>query len=151
MAMIVYGTHVFTKHMGYYGKKEECPVCRKIYSKGYVRNMVWAHLEYIPLFPVKWNYFKMCPICGRGVEMKAKQAKAEMEGAENTNQKFEVYAKHILAKKPKKLMAADTSYEVWIKDLITGEETCIVSETCKDVVKDIKKERGLKKIEIKDV
>lgn len=31
---------------------------------------------------------------------------------------------------------------VWIKDLITGEETCIVSETCKDVVKNIKKERG---------
>lgn len=53
MAIIVYGTHVFTKLTGYYGQREECPVCHRIYQKGYVRNTVWAHLEYIPLFPVK--------------------------------------------------------------------------------------------------
>lgn len=151
MGMIIYGTHVFSKHEGYFGPKEECPVCHKIYAKSYVRYTSWFHISYIPLFPVKKSYFKMCPICGNGMELKNKEAKREMEQGSDPSQNFEVYAKHILAKKPKGLMATDTSYEVWVKDLVNGEETCIVSDTCKDVVKDIKKERGLKKLEIRDV
>ncbi len=81
MAVIVYGTHVFTKLAGYFGPREECPFCHRVYQKGYVKNSVWAHLEYIPLFPVKKTYFKMCPVCGRGLELKSKEAKAEMAGS----------------------------------------------------------------------
>ncbi len=152
MAVIVYGTHVFTKLTGYFGQREECPFCHRVYKKGYVRNSVWAHLEYIPLFPVKKTYFKMCPVCGRGVELKNKEAKAEMISAgEGERQEFEAYARHILAKKPKGIMSTDSSYEFWIKDMVSGEEILVASDITKDTVKRIKKSRGYKKVPIIDV
>lgn len=149
MGIIMYGTRVFTKHEGYFGEKEECPVCHKIYQKGYVKNSVWAHLNYVPLFPIKKTYFKMCPICGHGIELKSKEAKDEMLNINDlSDQNLEVYAKHILAKKPKGIMSVDTSYELWVKDILTGEEMCIATELSKDIIKRVKKERGLKKIQI---
>lgn len=152
MAVIVYGTHVFTKLTGYFGQREECPFCHRIYQKGYVKNTVWAHLQYIPLFPVKKIYFKMCPVCGRGLELKNKEAKAEMaNGNGGYRQEFTAYAKHILAKKPKGFMATDASYEFWVKDMSTGEEILVASEITKDMVKQIKKSRGYKKLSIIDV
>lgn len=152
MGFIMYGTRVSTKFEGYYGNREECTVCHKIYQKAYVKNTVWAHLNYIPLFPVKKYYFKMCPICGRGVELKSRVAKEEIASDNNTSsQNLKVYAKHIIANKPKGFLEVDTSYQVWVKDLSTGEDICIVTDLSKDVVKDIKKERGLKKIDIIDV
>ncbi|MDE7283415.1 MAG: zinc ribbon domain-containing protein [Lachnospiraceae bacterium] len=149
MAVIVYGTHVFTKLAGYFGPREECPVCHRVYKKGYVRITRWAHLEYIPLFPYKKTYFKMCPVCGMGVELKNKEAKAEMAVADDGyRQDFEAYAKHVLAKKPTGLLATDNSYEFWIKDLMTGEEIRVESDITKDQVKRIKKNRGYKKVPI---
>ena len=149
MAVIVYGTHVFTKLAGYFGPREECPVCHRVYKKGYVRITRWAHLEYIPLFPYKKTYFKMCPVCGMGVEFKNKEAKAEMAVADDGyRQDFEAYAKHVLAKKPTGLLATDNSYEFWIKDLMTGEEIRVESDITKDQVKRIKKNRGYKKVPI---
>lgn len=149
MAVIVYGTHIFTKLAGYYGQREECPICHRVYKKGYVRNTTWAHLEYIPLFPIKKTYYKMCPACGRGIELKNKEAKAEMQNANDTSrQEFEAYAKHILAKKPTGIMSVDTSYEFWIKDLVSGEEFLLDTDLTKDQVKNIKKNMGFKKVPI---
>lgn len=148
MATIVYGTHVFTKFKGYYGAKEECPNCNRIYAKGYVRVMVWAHLEYIPLFPIKINYFKQCPICGKGKSLKLSQAKSEMENSARTDQNFEVYAKHFQTDQKKGLFSSDSNYEVWVKDLVSGEDTCVLANVCKATVKEQKKNRGLKKLEI---
>ena len=68
-----------------------------------------------------------------------------------SNQAFEVYAKHILAKKPKGAFAVDNSYELWVKDLVTGEDICIAVDITKDMVKNVKKNRGLKKLEIRDI
>lgn len=152
MGIIVYGTRFFTKLEGYYGVKEECPYCHKVYKKAYVRCTKWAHLSYIPIFPIKRAYLKMCPICAYGVELKNKEGKAEIANSNDTNdQKFEAYVKHILIKKPKGIMAIDRSYEFWIKDLITGEEICVASDLSKDDVKNMKKDRGLKNIQIIDV
>ena len=67
------------------------------------------------------------------------------------NQKIEIYAKHILAKKPKKFLDPDMSYEIYAKDLVSGEETLIATNVSKDVVKMLKKDRGLKKVQIFDV
>lgn len=152
MSMIIYGTRVFTKNVGYYGNQEECQFCHKIYKKGYVKNTVWVHLEYLPLFPVKTVYFKMCPVCGNGFELDKKTAKQEMQDRQDTTgQNLEVYAKHILADKPKGIMSVDTSYELWVKDVMTGEDICLATGLTKDNVKDTKKARGLKKIPIQDV
>lgn len=151
MPAIVYGTHVFTKFKGYYGRREECPICHKIYSKGYVHYMTWAHLEFIPLFPIKNRYIKMCPICGNGIELKSKPAKAEMNNLESVTQNFDVYAKRINVPNPQTGMGTITIYEVWVRDLSNGEETCIASDPNKKIVKNIKKARGLKKIQIYNV
>lgn len=152
MATIVYGTRVFTKLTGYFGPREECPFCHRVYKKGYVKNTVWAHLEYIPLFPVKKTYFKMCPACGRGTTLKSKEAKAEMINAnDGYRQEFEAFAKHVLANKPSKLMSTDTSYEFWVRDLVSGEEFLVESELTKKQVKQWKKSRGDKKVPIINV
>lgn len=150
--MIIYGTRVFTKHEGFYGQREECPNCHRIYKKAYVKNSVWGHLDYIPLIPIKKYYFKMCPICGMGTELKSKQAKMEMQTTyDMTNPNLQIYAIHILAQKPKGIMATDNSYQVWVRDLTTNENICIASNTTKDMVKQIKKERGLKNLPITDM
>ena len=152
MGMIIYGTRVFTKHQGFFGQREECPNCNRIYKKAYVKNTVWAHLDYIPIFPVKKTYFKMCPICGVGMELKSKQAKLEMQNTyDMADPNLQVYAVHILAQKPQGIMATDNSYQVWVRDLNTNENVCIASNTTKDMVKQIKKERGLKNLPITDM
>ena len=152
MGMIMYGTKVFTKYKGYFGEREECPCCHKTYKKSYVKYTTWFHLNEIPLFPFKSTYYKMCPICGDSIEIKGKQAKAEMvvTGQPET-QNLEAYAKHILANKPKGFLALDTSYEFWVKDITTGEEICVATGLSKDVVKNMKKERGLKNFNFFDV
>lgn len=151
MAMVVYGTRVFTKFAGYFGEKEECQNCHKTYKKRYVKNTTWAHLDYIPLFPVKKTYSVMCPICGEGIELKSKEAKEDMRNPDNTdNPEIELFAKHILEKKPKGIMATDYSYELWARDVATGEEFCIATDITKDVIKNVKKTRAYKKIAIID-
>ena len=152
MGMIIYGTRYFTKLAGYYGEKEECSNCHKTYKKAYVKYTKWAHLNYLPIFPMKTTYFKMCPICARGVELKNKEGKAEIQNSNDTNeQRLEYYAKHILINKPKNIFDADISYEFWVKDLDTGEEICVASSLSKDSVKDMKKDRGISKLRIEDV
>ncbi|MCR5146494.1 MAG: zinc ribbon domain-containing protein [Clostridia bacterium] len=145
MGMIMYGTKVFTKFKGYYGEKVECPCCRKTYKKSYVKYTTWFHINAVPLFPVNFTYYKMCPICGDAEKVKVKQAKAEMvQTGELEGQQLEAYAKHILANKPKGFLAVDNSYEFWVKDLLTGEEICVATNLTKNQIKDMKKERGLK-------
>ncbi|MBQ1411338.1 MAG: hypothetical protein IIY94_08700 [Oscillospiraceae bacterium] len=150
--MYVYGTKVFTKCIGSYGQEESCPACGKRYKQSFVRCSKWAHLDYIPIFPMKKTYEKICPICGHGVTLTNKEAKAEMAASQkDESQHIEIYAKHILAKKPKKLMEADQSYEIWARDLNTNEETRLAFDVSKEIVKETKKARGLKKINIIDV
>ena len=152
MGMIMYGTKVLTSFKGYFGEKEECSCCHKAYQKAYVKYKTWFHINEIPLFPVKFRYYKMCPICANAEELKVKQAKAEMAATGNTeSQQLKSYAKHILANKPKGFMAVDTSYEFWVKDLKTGEEICVATNLTKYQIKDMKKERGLKDFKIYDV
>lgn len=149
--IIIYGTKVFTKHMGYFGEKVRCESCQNEYPNAYVKFSTWVHLCYIPLFPVKKIYYKMCPICSSGVELKSKTAKAEMKSLPKADLQLEIYAKHILANKPKKIFATDTSYELWVKDLATGEDICVSTGITKEHIKRAKKARGLKKLEIKQI
>ena len=152
MGMIVYGTKTFTKFVGYFGEKETCNNCQKTYKKRYVKNTVWAHLDYIPLFPVKKTYSVMCPICGDGISLKSKEAKEDMKNADLSDcPNIELFAKHILEKKPKGILSTDNSYELWTKDLDSGEEICIATDITKDVIKNVKKTRGYKKVNIIDV
>ncbi len=149
--IIIYGTKVFTKNMGYYGDKVQCESCGKEYPYSFVKISRWFHICYVPLFPVKKTYYKMCPVCSAGVEMKSKAAKAEMKSLQKTDCQLQIYAKHVLANKPQKLLATDTSYELWAKDLATGEDFCVTTGITKGKIKEIKKARGLKAIPIVEV
>lgn len=120
--MVLYGTRVFTKFEGYFGERKECEVCHRTYRSAFVRNKVWAHLNYIPLFPVRKTYFKMCPICGNGIELKAKEAKAEMASGSINDQNIQIYAKHFNA-----------------------------NNITKDFIKNLRKERGIKTIPIREI
>lgn len=152
MGLILYGTRCFTKFEGYYGEKEECPHCHKIYKSAYVKNNKWFHIDYLPIIPIKKTYFKMCPICSYGTELNSKEGKKEMlNSTDSSQQKLETYVKHVLIKKPTGMMSVDTSYELWVKDLITGEEICVASDLTKSTIKEMKKVRGLKEIKIIDV
>ena len=150
MGMIYYGTKTFSKLAGYFGPKQECQNCHRTYKKAFVKYSSWFHIDYIPLFPTKTIYFKACPICGAGYELRKQDAKTEMQNP-GEPQNFEPYAKHILANKPKGILKQDNSYEFWLKDTITGEEICIGSEISKEDIKNLKKERGFKKVPIQNV
>ena len=75
MAIFIYGTKAFTSFKGYFGQKEECPYCHKMYKKGFTKISRWAHLDYIPIFPVGSSYIRFCPVCGNGDVIKSKEAK----------------------------------------------------------------------------
>ena len=152
MGAIYYGTRTFSKHMGYFGPKQECQNCHRTYQKAIVRFKSWFHIDYIPLIPTKTQYFKSCPICGAGFELRKQDAKTEMQTpGDGTVQTLEPHAKHILANKPKGLLASDNSYELWMKDGNSGEDICIASEISKEDIKRFKKERGWKKVPMEKV
>ena len=152
MGAIYYGTRTFSKHMGYFGPKQECQNCHRTYQKAIVKFSSWFHIDYIPLIPTKTQYFKSCPICGAGFELRKQDAKAEMQTpGDGTVQTLEPHAKHILANKPKGLLASDNSYELWMKDVNSGEDICIASEISKEDIKRFKKERGWKKVPMEKV
>ena len=152
MAMVIYGTHVFTKFEGYYGEKKQCPNCQKIYKPAFVKNSIWGHIYYIPLIPIKSYYDVICPICGVGTTMKKKEAKQLMMlPNDGIQQSIKYYAKHVLANKPEKKFQTDKSYEIWAKDEMTGEETCIAVNLVKGAIGNTKKKFGIKEIPIIDV
>ena len=152
MGAVYYGTRTFSKFLGFFGPKQECTNCHRTYKKSYLKYTSWFHIDFIPLVPTKTRYFKACPICGAGFEMKKKDAKMEMQApGDGTVQTLEPHAKHILANKPKGLMKTDNSYELWLKDGETGEDICIASEITKEDLKNFKKERAYKKVPMEKV
>lgn len=149
--VFVYGVHVFTKNLGYFGNIEECPHCHRAYKKELVRAKKWAHFDYIPIFPVGSSYTLTCPICGAGKELKKQQAKDIMNGPTDPRQQsIQAYGKHVLAKKPQKALKTDRSFELWTRDMLTGEDLCIKTDLTRDQLKQEKKKRGLKEFTIID-
>ena len=152
MGAIYYGTRTFSKHVGYFGPVQECENCHRAYKKAFVKFSSWFHIDYIPLIPTKTVYFKACPVCGRGFELRKKDAKMEMQnGGNDGTQVLTPHAKHILANKPKGLLATDSSFELWLKDEASGEDILIASEITKEDIKNFKKERGWKKVPMENI
>lgn len=147
----IWGTKVFTSFKGYFGGREECPNCHRSYIPSYVKATTWAHFDYIPIFPVKSKYYKMCPICGHNHELKSQEAKALMINMDNGTQQLAVYARHVLHNKPEKKFQIDNSYELWVKDLVTNEDICVATGLTKENIKNAKKNRGIKAMDIIDV
>ena len=52
---------------------------------------------------------------------------------------------------PQKMTQADQSYEIWAKDLNTNRETRLDFDISKEIVKQTKKARGMKKINTVEV
>ena len=152
MGTIVYGTKTFSKNMGYYGPKELCIGCGRTYKTAIVKYTSWFHIDYLPIIPTKKKFFKMCPVCGAATELQKDNAKQLISKADNEGfAGFEALARHIMADKPKGILATDNSYQIWVKDLSTGEEICVQSNATKEDIKQFKLERGYKKLPIERV
>ncbi len=85
-----------------------------------------------------------CPNCGKTY------SKALMIN-KNENQNFYYYAKHILKNKPTGVLTPDNSFEFWIKDVLTNEEFLIFANITKEQIKNIKKNMGIKNLNIIDI
>lgn len=150
--LIVWGTHVFTKLVGYSGDRSACRHCNLGYMKRIVKEYRWAHFEYIPLFPVGSKYHIICPVCGNRFTVDFEDMIRDFEPLKSNPQPdIEIYAKHILAKKPDGVFKADHSYELWARDLNNGNEIRVGGDLTKQNVNNFKKNLGYKKIEIKEV
>ena len=145
--MFVYGTRKFIKFCGYYGQPETCLNCNRTYSKAFVKVTTWAHFDYIPLFPMGTSYLRLCPVCAAGVEINKNSAK-ELMVNKNETQRIYLYGKHYLKNHPAGLIHPEISYELWMRDLSTNEESCVFTHIRKDQIKNIKKSLGIKKLEI---
>ena len=151
MGAIYYGTRTFSKHMGYFGPKQECENCHRTYKKAIVKFSSQFHIDYIPLIPTKTVYFKSCPVCGKGFELRKQDAKVEMANPGEGTQTLEPHAKHIMANKPKGILKDDNSYELWLKDAESGEDILLGKDITKGDINNIKKERGWKKVPMEKV
>ena len=151
--IIIYGTKAFTKFMGYFGNPQLCQCCQQEYSPSIVRYIRWFHIAEVPIFPYKIIFVKQCPICANGEKIQIKYARQIIKsGMKNENQNISVYGKHILMNKPKGIFKVDTSYELWARDENTKKETCICANVTKDMFREERKIRGLKrKIKIIEV
>lgn len=148
---VVSGTHVFTKNLGYCGAPQLCPNCGKTYKRSLIKHSLWWHLYYIPLIPLKPKYTYACPICGAGESLTGKEGKTVKQlPVDPTPQNLVIYAKHYPANKEKGFLKTDTAYELWVDDTVSGEKIQLSSQgdTTKDTIKTVRKNRGLKKIEI---
>lgn len=150
--IVFWGTHVFTRFVGFSGDNSACRNCGLGYKKRIVKESHWAHFEYIPLFPVNIKYQIICPVCGNRYTVDHIDMVLDFEPLKSDPQPdIEVYAKHILAKKPDGAFKTDYSYELWAKDLHTGNETRLGTNCTKTNVNNFKKNLGYKKLEIIEV
>lgn len=156
MATIVYGVKTFPKRLGDFGEEVFCQYCSKSYKQAIVRVRRAGHLEYIPILPMTSKYYIQCPVCAASEEVKKKNIKDKIEEAKQSGEsKLEFVVKHVLANRPTsmkdKLLAGDTSYELWAKDLTDNDEFCVQTGLSKSELKKQSRARGLKKFKVIDV
>ncbi len=148
MIYFTYGKKSFTKFLGYFGEKTECPQCGKSYCRSLVRHNTWAHFDEIPLFPIRCQYIIMCPICANSKVAEKAEAKKIVSEQLHMNEDLTVYGKDIIAKHQKGIFTADTSKELWVRDNKTGEEILVAEGISSMHIKKQKKYRGLKEIKV---
>lgn len=152
MIVVFWGTHVFTRLVGFSGDRSICSDCELGYKKRVIKESHWVHFEYIPLFPIKSKYHIVCPVCGKRRTVEIIDMVYDFVPLKYDPQPdIEIYAKHILAKKPDGWFETDYSYELWARDLRTGNVICVGTNCTKKNVKNFKKNLGYKKIEIIEV
>ena len=66
--MIIYGFRTFQKIMGS-TKEEVCNVCGQSRAFNLVRARTWFTLMFIPIFPVKSQFFSFCTHCRNGAKL----------------------------------------------------------------------------------
>lgn len=137
MATIVYGTHHFNKNKGIYDQKTPCS-CGKVYSKIYIKQNRWFHIDYIPLIPLGSKYYAICPFCADGREITNKVAKQRI-AAGPAPADITLYARHIASVK---------RYELRAREIATGEDMFLAGDLKKGELKEQLKSRGMK---LKDV
>lgn len=71
--MIIYGTNVFNKLLGFFGEVHERESCHIKYRSRLLRRKTWMHIMFIFFCPFGTKYKKVCPICFKQEELTKKQ------------------------------------------------------------------------------
>ncbi len=140
--MIIYGTKVFNKILGYFGEEHECENCHKKYRSRLLRIKTWMHIMFIPFCPFGTKYKKICPICYKTETITKKEAKKLMELPDTTGQSIETYIIHHTGNKD--------GYEIWVNDTIKNKKYCVLKDLNKTQINNFKKNMGLKKIKTEE-
>ena len=141
--MIIYGTKIFNKILGYFGLEHECENChKKIYSR-LLKSNRWIHIMFIPLIPIGAKYKKICPYCFKQEDIKRKEAKELMEQPDNSGQSIDAFILHHANNK--------TGYEIWVINNNTQEKKCVLNNLNRTQINNFKKNMGLKNIKIEEV
>ena len=79
---IIWGTRTFKKIMTQTGPYT-CNNCNNAVHFQLLRVATWFTLFFIPIFPVSFKYFHICPICSQGQQVKKDIAKNIMAQQQN--------------------------------------------------------------------
>ncbi|MDE7423431.1 MAG: zinc-ribbon domain-containing protein [Lachnospiraceae bacterium] len=71
--MIICGTRVFTKMLGYVNGIKVCQQCNHAGRFMVKREILWATLFWIPILPIWFQYYVVCPNCNMRYKVKRKE------------------------------------------------------------------------------
>ncbi len=135
--LIVFGMHHFRKITGHYGQAETCPQCGCTYQKSFIKESRWIHVYFIPMIPAGSRYYKVCPVCYAGEEIKRKQAKEEMKA-------FPPVAQDLYPRV--NYHTSSGKYDILLEDHNSGQIYTLCHNADKKRIKQIKKDRFYKNV-----
>lgn len=71
--MIICGTRVFTKMLGYVNGTRVCQQCNYAGKLMVKREILWITLFWIPILPIWFGYYVVCPNCNIKYKVKRKE------------------------------------------------------------------------------
>lgn len=71
--LFLYGTKNKQKQLAT-SRELLCPCCNNVSRWQVVKHTTWFTMFFIPMIPLKNQYFEMCPVCKAGRKLTKKQA-----------------------------------------------------------------------------
>ena len=127
------GIHRFKKVLGPHGSPATCANCGNTYSPTIVRINRWFHVNFLPLIPLGFEYWRHCPVCWYSERIK----KADM----GEKSGFNLLVPYAYVHK------RSATYDLELKDADTNQRFRILSRATKGSYKKVVKMRGYKNIE----
>lgn len=76
--IIIWGSRVMDKTLGYSGIRYQCSNCNNASQYRIFRRRKWFTLFWIPIFPFSSEYYICCPICNFGQKISKEEAEKQL-------------------------------------------------------------------------